>query len=125
MHADHLRVLVVDDMKLVRQTVRSLLEQSPAVGFIAEAADGVSGVESALQMRPDVVVMDVQMPRLNGVEATRQIKAVLPQTAIIGFSVLIDGTTSSLMADAGACAMIPKEQAYDLPTVIERIAALR
>lgn len=124
MHANHLRVLVVDDMRPVRQTVRSLLEQLPAVE-VAEASDGIAGVESALLMRPDVVVMDVQMPRLNGVEATRRIKAVLPKTVIIGFSVLIDGTTNAMMADAGACAMIPKEQAYDLPAVIERFAALR
>lgn len=116
-----LRVLVADDTDLVRQSVRSVLAQYPQVDLVGEAPDGLAAVEMALVLRPDVVVMDINMPRLNGVEATRRIKASLPNTSVIGFSVQHDFSTQALITEAGAAAFLPKDEACHLPQVIEHV----
>ncbi|MDT8335095.1 MAG: response regulator transcription factor, partial [Desulfurivibrionaceae bacterium] len=83
-------VLLADDHKIMRAGLRSLLEKSPEVSVVAEADDGRQAVQLAGQLRPDVVVMDVSMPKLNGIEATRQIMAELPETKIIALSMHSD-----------------------------------
>src|SRR5687768_9083675 len=83
-------LLIVDDTALIRQAVRDLLEPLPIVRLAGEAVDGESGVNMALALRPDIVIMDVQMPKLNGIDATRRITKALPQTSVIGFSVQTD-----------------------------------
>jgi len=77
------RVLIVDDHEVVRRGVRSLLEARPDFDVCGEAVDGQDGVEKARQLKPDVVVMDVSMPKLNGFEATRVILSVLPDTVVL------------------------------------------
>ena len=86
-----LSLLLVDDTALIRQAVRDLLEPLPTVRLAGEAVDGEAGVKMALALRPDIVIMDVQMPKLNGIDATRRITEALPQTSVIGFSVQTDG----------------------------------
>jgi PAS domain S-box-containing protein len=77
------RVLIVDDHEVVRRGVRSLLEARADFDVCGEAVDGQDGVEKARQLKPDVVVMDVSMPKLNGFEATRMILSVLPDTVVL------------------------------------------
>lgn len=75
-----IRVLLAEDHTLMRQMTRQLLERS-GMQVVGEAQDGIEAVALAVETRPDVVVMDVAMPKLNGVEATRQIKARCPSAA--------------------------------------------
>jgi PAS domain S-box-containing protein len=78
-----MRVLIVDDHEVVRKGVRSLLLTRPDLDICGEAVDGRDAVEKASQLRPDVIVMDVSMPRLNGLEATREIRGSLPEVEIL------------------------------------------
>ena len=68
-----IRVLLVDDQPLIRTGFKTILETEPGIEVVGEASDGTQGVELALELRPDVVCMDVQMPRMNGIEATREL----------------------------------------------------
>ena len=119
--SDPLRVLIVDDFAPLRSTVRSLLAGYRALEIIGEAADGAAAVQLASRLRPDVIVMDVHMPRLNGVEATRRIKAELPDASVIGFSIHHGLYEDGAMLDAGSSAFVSKDRAEDLPWVIQKV----
>lgn len=81
-----MRILVVDDHELVRRGIRSLLLSRPDLDVCGEAADGQDAVELSQQLKPDVIVMDISMPRLDGLQATREIRKILPQTNILVLS---------------------------------------
>ena len=72
-----IRIVLADDQQLVRAGFRMILRAEPGIEVVGEAADGVEAVECARRLRPDLVLMDVRMPRLNGIEATRQILRLL------------------------------------------------
>ena len=80
------RVLLADNHKLFRQTLRTLLEQEPGISVVAEAEDGVSAIQQVEELHPDMVIMDVVMPCLNGVEATRRILSAHPEVKVIALS---------------------------------------
>ena len=82
-----IRVLLADDHTIVRQGVRLCLEAMGDIEVVAEAEDGQAAVQLAVQLRPDVAVVDLTMPRLNGVEAIRQIKRDIPSTEVVVLSV--------------------------------------
>ena len=75
-----LRLLIVDDQPLIRRGLAMMLATEPGIEVVGQAADGLEAIEQALATRPDVVVMDLQMPRASGVVATREITARLPAT---------------------------------------------
>jgi DNA-binding NarL/FixJ family response regulator len=81
-----LRILVADDHEIVREGVRALVERQPDWTLCGEAATGRQAVQRATELKPDVIVMDVSMPELNGLDATRQIKRLLPKTEILIFT---------------------------------------
>jgi two-component system, NarL family, response regulator LiaR len=112
-----IRVALADDHEVVRAGVRDILETTADVVVLGEAADGQAAVELALQLRPDVMVMDVQMPRMNGIEATRRIRSEAPFVRVLVLSAFDDPPYIRAVLDAGA-------QGYVLKTA-EEAAILR
>jgi DNA-binding NarL/FixJ family response regulator len=80
---DEIRVLIADDQQLVREGLRVLLDLIPDICVVGEASNGTEAVERARRLKPDVILMDVQMPELDGVAATRQIQEICPQVRVI------------------------------------------
>src|SRR5688500_19899595 len=91
------------------------------IEVVGEAGDGNSAIEMSLHLVPDVITMDVKMPRLNGVEATRRIKRVLPAVHVVGISSEDDSVTKEAMSIAGCAAFVIKECAHTIPDVLARL----
>ena len=97
-----IKILLVEDHKIVREGTRQLLEQAPDLTIIGEAADGEEAVRLATELHPDVVVMDVRLPQLNGIEATKAIKDRHPDVLILILSAYDDDRYVFPLLDAGA-----------------------
>jgi len=108
---DRIRVLLVDDHKMVRQGLRIVLETYPRVEVVAEARDGEEALTMADQYHPDIVIMDVNMPRMNGIEATAHLKRRHPTVVVIGLSVHAGPENREAMLKAGAVLLLTKEAA--------------
>ena len=104
-----IRIILADDHRIFRQGLRSLLEKETELELLGEAENGRKAVELAGELLPDVVVMDVSMPDLNGMEATRQIVSRVPGTKIIGLSIHSDRSFVEGMLKAGASGYLLKE----------------
>lgn len=117
------RIVLVDDHQLVREGLRSIIEEKASFCVVAEASDGEMAIEVARELRPDVIVMDVHMPKVNGLDATRRITKEFPEIAVIGLSMLEDAMIVQAMREAGACGYVSKgEAAEKLVKVIEEAA---
>ena len=103
MAATPIRIVVVDDSPLYRRTVCNMLEKQPNLQVVAEAGDGVYAIQAVKTHRPDVVLMDVTMPVLDGIEATRKIKSELPKVRVIVLSMHDAESISAAAYGAGAC----------------------
>jgi DNA-binding NarL/FixJ family response regulator len=104
-----IRVLVVDDHALVRAGLRSILESFCICRVIGEACDGDEAVEAADRLRPDVILMDITMPKMNGIDATKAIVSRTPAARVIALSMHDDERARSAMQRAGASAYLPKD----------------
>jgi PAS domain S-box-containing protein len=119
--SDHrLRVLLADDHKIVREGLISLLSEAGDVEIVGEAANGREAINQAYQLEPDVIVMDVAMPLINGDDATRQIKRHLPGTRVIALSMYEEADTKTAMRQAGAESYVLKTAPSE-----ELLAAIR
>ncbi len=103
------RVMVVDDQALVREGLMTLLDAAPGIAPVAAAADGEDAVRLAARHRPDVVLMDLRMPLLDGVEATRQIRAAQPETEIVVLTTHADESSILDALRAGARGYLTKD----------------
>lgn len=121
---DKITVLLVDDHALVRRGFRRMLEDDETLTVVGEASDGAEGVKLAMQLKPDVIVMDCQMPVMNGLEATRKIVNANTGAAILMLSMHSEDTLVKQALEAGARGYVLKEAInLDLAGAIKSVAA--
>jgi DNA-binding NarL/FixJ family response regulator len=113
-----IRILLVDDVEKIRESLRSILATYPHFEIVGEAHDGEEAVLAVAQFKPSVVVMDINMPRLNGIEATARIRRTYPHMVVVGVSAIATEDTCQLMRAAGAATVISKEAVEQLQNVI-------
>ena len=119
-----IQVLLVDDHAIIREGLRSLLEKQPELEVIADTDDGRKAIELVRELLPNIVIMDITMPGLNGIEATRQITAEFPQVKVIALSIYSKRRFVADMLSAGATGYILKECLFDeLVQAIKAVAA--
>jgi DNA-binding NarL/FixJ family response regulator len=119
-----IRVLLADDHAVVRKGIREFLEEDPEITVIAEASDGAEAVRLASALAPDVAVLDIQMPRLTGIEATRQIKAALPDVRVLILTAYEDDPYVFALLRAGADGYLLKSaDSDDLVRAVKTTAA--
>jgi len=122
--AQKIRVLIVDDHVMVRQGLRAVLQSYPNIDVVGEAGNGEEALSSVAKLQPTIVVMDISMPSLDGIGATRLIKTQYPQIAVLGLSVNAPSYHVDAMLKAGAFDVITKEKAVDeLYSAIQRATA--
>lgn len=103
------RILIVDDSSFMRMAIRSVLSKDPSFDIVGTAADGIEGVEKAIALKPDLITMDIEMPRMDGIAALKQIMAKAPTKVIMVSTLTNEGAKSTFEAlDAGAIDYIPK-----------------
>lgn len=110
-HNRKIKVLLVDDHQMMREGLRKIIEEEGDITIIAEAASGEEAIELTRKHSPDVIVMDVNMPGMNGIEATRKILSSIPDVRIIGLSLHDSKDVATAMKSAGASAYLSKTEA--------------
>jgi two-component system response regulator NreC len=118
--AAEIHLLLADDHAVVRSGLRLLLESQPDMSIVGEAENGLDAIRKTAELKPDVVLMDVAMPDMNGIEATRRIKSSQPQTAVLALTMYEDDQYFFEMLRAGASGYVPKRAAPD-----ELVSAIR
>jgi DNA-binding NarL/FixJ family response regulator len=117
-------ILIAEDHTIVREGLRSLIEKQPDMEIVCEAEDGRVAVERVREFLPNVVIMDITMPNLNGIEATRQIVSEFPQIKVIALSIHSNRRFVADMLGAGAAGYVLKECLFDeLVQAIKAVAA--
>lgn len=117
-----IKILLADDHKIMREGLRSLIEKDSRFEIIGQAEDGQMAVRLAQELTPDIVIMDIGMPDLNGIEATRRIKSMVPKTRVIALSMYYDKRFVSGMLEAGASGYLRKDCGLDeLVTAIQAV----
>lgn len=111
--SETIRLLLADDHAVVRSGLRLLLEAQPDLAIIGEAENGEEAIRRTAELRPDVVLMDIEMPGMNGIEAARRIKAQSPGTSVLALTMYEDDQYFFEMLRAGASGYVPKRAAPD------------
>jgi len=120
----HIRVLLADDQPTIRQGLRLRLDLEPDIDVVGEASDGNDAVALASVLRPDVVIMDVRMPHLDGIDATYALRVQSPGSAVVILSLHDDAGTRNRARRAGAAAFVAKHEAdHSLLNAIRDAAA--
>jgi len=118
---EKIRVLIVDDHQIVRQGLRNFLELNEDIAVIGEAADGIAALESATELKPDVILMDLVMPRMDGITATMEIKKKNPEVMVIALTSFTEDDKVIPAIQAGACSYLLKDVSPD--DLVEAIRA--
>ncbi|HWQ28366.1 MAG TPA: response regulator transcription factor [Dehalococcoidia bacterium] len=117
-----IRVILADDHAVVRQGTRSILEQDRGIQVVGEAADGREAIDLASRLRPDVAIIDVRMPGMNGIEATRAIKQRCPATGVLVLTAYDDDPYVFALLEAGAAGYLLKDvSASELAAAVRRV----
>ena len=110
-----INIMIADDHPLFRGVLRTIINSQDDMTVVAEAENGVDAVKQVMRHKPGVILMDIKMPGMDGIDATRQICAAFPGTKIIALSTYVEETYSQKMIDAGAWTFLPKNcQQQDL-----------
>lgn len=118
------RILIVDDSALVRGLVREFIESRSGLEVCGEAADGVEGIEKGGELKPDLIVLDFSMPRINGLQAALILHEIVPGIPIILFTVFKDAILSRLAHNVGVASVLSKtDQLATLADEIQRLTA--
>ncbi|WP_438022114.1 response regulator [Sorangium sp. So ce233] len=118
-----LRIFLVDDHPIVRDGLKALIDAQPDMTVVGEAADGLSAVEAVTQLEPDIVLMDISMPKLGGAEATARIKKARPAVQVVALTGYEDKTNVQPVLQAGASGYVIKlARAADLVRAIHAVA---
>jgi DNA-binding NarL/FixJ family response regulator len=104
------RILLVEDNEVFRDALELLLGMRPDVDIVASVADGAAAVTAAVEHHPDVVLMDYRLPALDGIQATAQVVAALPDVAVVALTASADDAEREALLDAGAVACLAKDQ---------------
>ena len=119
-----IKILIADDHAVVREGTRRILEQEPDLEVVAEAGDGEEAVSLASSLKPDVAIIDIAMPKLDGIEATRQIKALYPTITVLILSAYDDDQFVFSMLEAGAAGYLLKSvRGHELIDAIRAVYA--
>ena len=118
-----LRVFLADDHAIVREGLRALLQRQPGIEVVGEASDGREALAEIERTRPDVIVMDIAMPHLNGLEATRRVRTLVPDARVLILSMYDDAEYVQQILDAGATGYVLKGSASN--ELLDALAALR
>jgi CheY-like chemotaxis protein/anti-sigma regulatory factor (Ser/Thr protein kinase) len=117
-----LRILLVDDHAAVRNAMRQMLDERHQLSVVGEASDGIDAIVQARQLRPDVILMDIMMPHMDGIEATKRIHAELPDIQILGLSMQARSDTVHAIEHAGAAGFFVK--GLDTQRLLDRLLSL-
>jgi DNA-binding NarL/FixJ family response regulator len=115
------RILVVDDFQNFRQFVVALLGKRPELQVVGEASDGPEAIQKAVELRPDLILLDIGLPSLNGIEVARQMRSLVPESKII---FLTQESSSDLVQEAlslGARGFVTKAKVHDLFAAVEAV----
>lgn len=119
-----IKILIADDHGILREAIASLLNNEFGMEVIGEAQDGRTAVQLAKELHPDVIIMDIAMPGLNGIEATRQIVREMSNIKVIALSIYADRRSVREMLKAGASGYVPKQCAFkELVTAIQNVVS--
>jgi DNA-binding NarL/FixJ family response regulator len=124
MHSkETIEVLIVEDQAVVRSMIKAILEHDSEITVVGEAEDGQKAVSLAKKLRPEIVLMDIEMPRMNGIDATSELKRISPTTSVIMVTTYADDTEVLGAFSAGADGYCLKNESMDaLPGVIKLVA---
>jgi DNA-binding NarL/FixJ family response regulator len=114
------RIVLVEDNEVFRDALELLLGMRDDVAVVASVADGSAAISAALEHRPDVVIMDYRLPGIDGIQATEQVLAALPDVAVVALTASADDAEREALVDAGAVACLTKDQELE-----EIVAAIR
>jgi DNA-binding NarL/FixJ family response regulator len=116
-------ILIVDDNPDIRGALREGLDGHGDVRVVGEAADGISALQLAHSLRPEVILVDVNMARMDGIETTRHIRSLLPHTVLIGMSCYKRDMVEQALLSAGADAFLPKDTLLEelLPSITKEL----
>ena len=113
--------MLADDHAVMRQALRSILEHNTDVTVVGEATDGIEAVSMAVALSRDIIIVDVNMPRMDGIEATRQIKSKRPTIIVIGLTVIDSKLVTEAMEAAGAEVVLLKDASEQLHEAIKAL----
>ena len=114
------RIVLVEDNEVFRDALELLLGMRDDVAIVASVADGAAAISAALEYRPDVVIMDYRLPGIDGIQATTQVLAAMPEVAVVALTASADEAEREALVEAGAVACLTKDQELD-----EIVAAIR
>jgi DNA-binding NarL/FixJ family response regulator len=116
-----IRILIADDHRILREGLASVIKLAADMEIVGEASEGPEALDLARALRPEVIIMDVNMPGVSGIETTKILKSELPAISVIGLSMHVDPEIASTMLEAGALAYLSKESGSEnLLTAIRR-----